>query len=138
MIKKKNQNYLKYWINRFGITQKDLADALKVPTQTVNSWCKGVCIPRMDRVQKLADYFHIGKSDLLEPKSGATLESIDSAMHTLLNNRENSINKSSVEQFLITLGDANIQLLIEVASRSKPEDVQMAIELLERLNLRGL
>lgn len=127
-------NNMNYWMARTGIMQIELADALHIPTQTVNSWCKGVCIPRMDRVQMIADYFHIGKSDLLEPRKGTTLKSIDNAMDTLLEHREATRDKNSLEDFLVTLSDKDIQLLIEVASRSKKEDIKLATAFLERLN----
>ena len=49
-------------------TQKEVADAIGVLPTTFNSWCMGVSIPRMGKVQKLADYFKCSKSDLIEEK----------------------------------------------------------------------
>lgn len=49
-------------------TQKEVADAIGVAPQTFNTWCMGVAIPRMGKVQKLADYFGIQKSDLIDEK----------------------------------------------------------------------
>lgn len=57
---------LTHYINESGKMQKDIAKDLGVPIQTFNGWCKEVSIPNMGKVQKLADYFHIGKSDLLD------------------------------------------------------------------------
>lgn len=50
-------------------TQKEVADAIGVIPSTFNTWCQGIAIPRMGKVQALADYFHISKSDLIEDKS---------------------------------------------------------------------
>lgn len=49
-------------------TQKEVADAIGVSPQTFNTWCQGIALPRMGKVQKLADYFSISKSDLIDEK----------------------------------------------------------------------
>ncbi len=59
------RNLLKY-ISESGKTQKEIADAISVSPQTFNTWCQGIALPRMGKVQLLADYFHINKSDLIE------------------------------------------------------------------------
>lgn len=59
---------LNNYLAQSGKTQKEVADAIKVSPQTFNTWCKGIAIPRMGKVQLLADYFKIGKSDLIENK----------------------------------------------------------------------
>ena len=50
-------------------TQKEVADAISVSPQTFNTWCQGIALPRMGKVQKLADYFHIEKSDLIDERN---------------------------------------------------------------------
>jgi len=60
---------LNFYLSQSGKTQKEVADAIGVITSTFNTWCQGVAIPRMGKVQALADYFHINKSDLIEDKS---------------------------------------------------------------------
>lgn len=49
-------------------TQKEVADAISVSPQTFNTWCQGIALPRMGKVQRLADFFHIEKSDLIDEK----------------------------------------------------------------------
>ncbi len=50
-------------------TQKEVADAIGVSPQTFNTWCQGIALPRMGKVQLLADYFNIGKTDLIDEKT---------------------------------------------------------------------
>ncbi len=50
-------------------TQKEVADAINISPQTFNTWCQGIALPRMGKIQLLADYFRIAKSDLLERKT---------------------------------------------------------------------
>ena len=50
-------------------TQKEVADAIGVSPQTFNTWCQGIALPRMGKVQLLADYFNIGETDLIDEKT---------------------------------------------------------------------
>ena len=59
---------LRHYLDRENKTQKEVADAIGVSPQTFNTWLQMVALPRMDKVQALADYFGINKSDLLEEK----------------------------------------------------------------------
>lgn len=67
-IKKIFARNLTHYIARSGKTQKELADMLGVAQSTFNNWCTGVRYPRMDKVEQLAAYFGIMKSDLIEEK----------------------------------------------------------------------
>ncbi len=50
-------------------SQKEVADAINVSPQTFNTWCQAIALPRMGKVQRLANYFNISKSDLIDDKS---------------------------------------------------------------------
>ena len=71
MQKKIFTRNLNSYIEASGKTQLEIAKTIGVSPQTFNTWCKGIAIPRMGKVQALADYFHINKSDLIEDKSPA-------------------------------------------------------------------
>lgn len=57
---------LKRYIENSGKTQKEIAKDIGVSTGTFCDWTRGRLYPRMDKVQKLADYFGIKKSELVE------------------------------------------------------------------------
>jgi repressor LexA len=63
-----SRNLVRY-LDNSGKTQKEVAAAIGVSTGTFCDWVKGRAYPRMDKVQKLADYFEINKSDLVEDKN---------------------------------------------------------------------
>jgi transcriptional regulator with XRE-family HTH domain len=52
-----------------GKTRNDISEALGISYFTVSDWVKGKTYPRMDKVEMLAEYFGILKSDLIENKS---------------------------------------------------------------------
>ena len=59
-------------LDEFGIQQVDFAKTMGFNHKTVNGWCKGLSIPTMGKVQAIADYFHVGKTDLLDAHSGSS------------------------------------------------------------------
>lgn len=61
-------NNLRRLIDVSGKTQKDVADAIGVSQQIMNVWARGKAIPRMGKIQRLADYFGVEKSDLIDEK----------------------------------------------------------------------
>ncbi len=65
---------LNYFLSKYNKTQKEVADAISVSPQTFNTWCKGIALPRMGKVQRLADYFHIEKSDLIDERLPASTD----------------------------------------------------------------
>ena len=60
---------LNYYITNSGKQQKEIAADLGISPTTFNTWCVGKIMPRMGKVQAIADYFNIGKSDLIDDKS---------------------------------------------------------------------
>lgn len=62
---------LNRYIKLSGKLQKEIADDLGYSPTTFNTWCVGKIIPSAGKIQKIADYFNIGKSDLLDDKSSA-------------------------------------------------------------------
>lgn len=58
-----------------GKTRKDICDALGFSYYTVTDWVKGRKMPRMDKIEKLANYFNCLISDLIEEKTTAIKDS---------------------------------------------------------------
>ena len=60
---------LKYYIERSGKERKELAEIWGFPYSTVTEWVNGKKYPRIDRIEIMAEYFGILKSDLIEEKT---------------------------------------------------------------------
>lgn len=63
------QNIQRY-MNRKGVTNKQVCDDLGIKYTTFMDWIKGVTYPRIGKVEAMAHYFGCEKSDLIEDKSG--------------------------------------------------------------------
>lgn len=59
---------LRRYMERYGKSRTDISEALKISYFTVSDWVNGKKYPRMDKVEMLASYFGIQKSDLIEEK----------------------------------------------------------------------
>ena len=60
---------LKMYMESKGKTQKELAEIIGVSAPTLNEWLKAKKYPRIDKIEIMANYFGILKSDLIEEKS---------------------------------------------------------------------
>lgn len=60
---------LKKYMEMHKKTRREVSDALGVSYYTFSDWVNGKKYPRMDKVEKLAAYFGILKSDLIEEKT---------------------------------------------------------------------
>ena len=60
---------LKYYIDLSGKDRKELAKIWGFPYSTVTDWINARKYPRIDRIEIMADYFGILKSDLIEDKT---------------------------------------------------------------------
>lgn len=57
---------LKRQLQISGKTQSDLINDLGLSSSTVSNWCTAQKMPRIEKIQLLADYFGIDKSELIE------------------------------------------------------------------------
>ena len=60
---------LKYYIEQSGKDRRELAEIWGFPYSTVTEWINGRKYPRIDRIEIMADYFGILKSDLIEERT---------------------------------------------------------------------
>lgn len=57
---------LKYYMEKAGKNQKEMAEVANVSAPTFNAWIQGKVYPRIDKIEILAAFFHCKKSDLIE------------------------------------------------------------------------
>lgn len=60
---------LKKQLNSKDLTPTEFARIMKYPETTVFNWIHGKSYPRIDKIQEMADFFDIYKSDLTEDKN---------------------------------------------------------------------
>lgn len=88
MERKTNKTFgenLLHYIEKSGKTQREIADAVGVAPSTFNDWCKGRKYPRMNKVDALASYFGIKKSDLIEERIGSEYREMNGIVEKVKN-----------------------------------------------------
>lgn len=108
-------------LNDRNKTQSEVASSIGVSPQTFNTWTQGIAIPRMGKIQLLADYFHIEKSALLEDSL-----SIGETDIPYYSNPETA--KVAQEIF----DNSDLRILFDAAKDSTPEQLKLAAEMLRQ------
>lgn len=62
-------NNIRYYLNLNGLTQKDICSALNIAAPTFSDWVNAKTYPRIDKIELMANYFGVMKSDLVEDRA---------------------------------------------------------------------
>ena len=65
---------IKKYMERKGVSNQQLCDALDFKYTTFMDWIKGATYPRIGKIELMANYFGCEKSDLIEDKSEEPIE----------------------------------------------------------------
>ena len=108
---------LNYYLTTRGKSQNDLVRDLAITASTVSDWANGKKYPRVDKMQMLADYFGILKSDLTEEHQESELtEDIE------------------LQEYLEELKNrSEMRMLFSLAKGATKEDVMQAVKIIEAL-----
>ena len=69
---------IKYYMDACNVDRRVISEELNIPYTTFSDWVNGNKFPRIDKIEALAHYFGVNKSDLIEDKhKGGTYEKIN-------------------------------------------------------------
>ena len=71
---------LKYYMELNNKSRVDVCSDLDIPYSTFTDWCNGNIYPRIDKIEMLANYFEIKKSDLVEDNTNKKENNSNSAV----------------------------------------------------------
>lgn len=97
---------LRKYMDRAGKSQKDMADIVGVSTATFSDYINAKKYPRIDKIDILADYFGILKSDLIEDKGEEIKEP---AMYDGLTE-----NQKKLIDFALSVPDDKAEMILRV------------------------
>ena len=106
----------------YGKSQIDLINDLGLNKSAVSTWCNGTRLPRMDKVNLLANYFHCNRSDLIEEKDNTE----SSGEPYYLNDETRQIAQEAFE-------NPELRTLFLVAREIPPERLKAHIEFMKSL-----
>lgn len=68
---------LKYYMQIHEKDRNDICNILDIPYTTLSDWLNAKKYPRIDKIEMLANYFNIEKSDLIERKNRDAFDELD-------------------------------------------------------------
>ena len=111
---------LNHYMELNNKTQTDLINDLGFNKSAVSTWCNGTRLPRMDKVDALAKYFHINRSDLIEDKEPFEND------HYYLND-----DTRQLAQFMFE--NPEYKVLFDASRKVKKEDIEFVKQMIDRV-----
>lgn len=68
---------IKYYMEKNNVNSLELCRVLGVPQSTFSYWLNAKTYPRIDKIEKMANYFGISKADLVEDMRERTASQYD-------------------------------------------------------------
>ncbi len=112
---------LNYYMKLNNKNQVDIITDLGFNKSAVSTWCNGTRLPRMDKVDALAKYFRINRSDLIEDHS-----SLPTDENYYLTDETRQIAQEAFE-------NPELRTLFHVARDIPPERLKAHIEFMKSL-----
>lgn len=111
---------LKRLMNLNNKTQIDLINDLGFNKSAVSTWCNGTRLPRMDKVDILAKYFGVNRSDLIEEKEDTPDESY-------------YLNEDARELAEFMFKNPEYKVLFDASRKVKKEDIAFVKQMIDRV-----
>lgn len=108
---------LRFYLDMNDMSQRELAKYLGVSTAAVSQWCTGIKTPRMDKIDAMCELFGCKRADFYEEPGNDTYY----------------LNPETAKKAQELFEDEDLRVLFDAARGSKPQDLQMAADLLRRL-----
>lgn len=84
--KKTMSNNLKRYLRINKVSRTQLSENLGISYSTISDWVNGKSYPRIDKIEMMANYFGINKSDLVEDKANQKEIDIANMVNDLMDN----------------------------------------------------
>lgn len=111
---------LRYFMEANGKSQIDLINDLGLNKSAVSTWVNGTRLPRMDKVELLANYFHVNRSDLIEE-------------HTHEERTQYYLNEEAGELAKEMFERPELKVLFDASRNVTKEDILSVANILEKL-----
>lgn len=109
---------LRYYLDKYEMSQLELAQKLGVGTTSVSNWVNGIKSPRMDKVDAMCDLFECRRSDLMEEAE---------------DNNGYYLNPKTAQAAQEIFENRDLRVLFDAARNASPEDLKTATNVLKAL-----
>ena len=116
--------------NEKGLNNAEVARRASIPPSTFTDWKQGKSFPKNDKLIKIANALNVDPAiliDLISPELQPHYYQV------LMDQVEHYQNSKTAEIAQAIFDSKEMRILFDAAKNSKPEDLQMAADLLQRL-----
>ena len=112
---------IKHYMEQKGVSNQQICDALGFKYTTFLDWVKGVTYPRIGKVEAMANYFGILKSDLIEdkPAEHKEMQKKNDAISDIVVRMRTDAEFLSVVECLLSLDADKLSIIKQTASAFK-------------------
>ena len=107
-----------------NVTVAEVSRATGISQPTFSQWKKGLYTPKRDKLQRIADYFDVSFEYLT---TGKDVEKKSTS------GKKYYFNDDTAQKAQDLMDNPGLRILFDAAQDAKPEDLQMAADLLKRL-----
>lgn len=115
-------------IDRMGITRKDFAKAIGVPYSSLTDWINGKSYPRIDKIEMMARYFGVQKSDLVEDPAIVPTDGQSESYYVDAETRK-------LAQELHD--DPELSVMLDAYKTLSPRDAKLVMDMVRRMQNEG-
>lgn len=117
---------IKKYREAYNLTQEELAKICGVTNKAVSTWEKGIKTPRMGSIEKMAEYFHIKLSDLIESDKDTAVayHSNDDVFH---------VDDETLQILKAVNKNEDIKALLSIAKDASKQDIKQAIKVIKAI-----
>lgn len=112
---------LNFFLNLNKKNQLDLAEYIGVSPASVSNWCKGLKLPRMDKVDLICRFFSIQRSDLLEDKAQEQSQGY-------------YLNEDAREMAQFMYENPDYKVLFDATRKVKKEDIEFVKQFIDKMS----
>mgnify|MGYP003260510267 FL=1 len=116
-----------------NVTRQDMCNALGVKYTTLTDWIKGNAYPRIDKIELMANYFGINKSDLVEEKKPTSMDYLDTQTIKQLN-RTNIDKVNTYSRNLLNIQKMEDNSYLEVNAAHERTDINVTTDMIQHDN----
>lgn len=113
-------NNISFYLNKRSKTQVELADYMNVSQPTVSNWCKGIKLPRMDKIDRICEFLNINRSDLMNDIASES-------------NPPYYIDDDARELAEFMFQNPEYKVLFDASRKVKKEDIEFVKQMIDRV-----
>lgn len=110
---------LKYYMYKYDVDRNALCDTLGFKYMTVSDWINAKTYPRIDKIEILANYFNIKKSDLVEKQTDKQIDILP-VYNQLTDIRKHKVYSYAQQQLDEQLNEKRSIYVVDTSAADKP------------------